>query len=73
MRKLNQSRTDNQSQHHIAITLNGNRTADFYYSDLVQAQSHYEQLRAAAQLGGVWINSIKLNQSAAVTPVALTA
>ena len=42
-------------RHHISITLAGGRTADFYYSDLAMAAAHYITIKAAGQLGGVWI------------------
>jgi len=47
--------TQTEPRHHISITLAGSRTADFYYSDLAIAQAHYQTIKAAGQLGGVWI------------------
>jgi hypothetical protein len=51
-----------QLQHHIAMTLTGNKTADFYYSDLSMAETHYNQLGATMNLGGQAIKTIKLNR-----------
>lgn len=49
-------------QYHIAITLSGGKTADFYYSDLTMAQAHYQTIKAAGQLGGVWITTVELHR-----------
>jgi hypothetical protein len=45
---------------HIVIKLSGGKTADFYYSDLTMAQAHYQTIKAAGQLGGVWITTCEL-------------
>jgi len=54
-----------QPQHHIALTLTNNKTADFYYSDLAMAETHYNQLGATMNLGGQAIKTIKLNRAIA--------
>jgi len=53
-----------QPQHHIALTLTNNKTADFYYSDLAMAETHYNQLGATMNLGGQAIKTIKLIRAA---------
>jgi hypothetical protein len=57
-------------QHHIEITLTGNKTADFYYSDLQMAEIHYYQLGATMNLGGQAIKTIELHRAAAPLTVA---
>jgi len=52
----------NTQQHHIAMTLTNNKTADFYYSDLAMAETHYNQLGAVMNLGGQAIKTIRLNR-----------
>jgi len=59
-----------QPQHHIALTLTNNKTADFYYSDRAMAETHYNQLGATMNLGGQAIKTIKLVRA---TNPALTA
>jgi len=62
--------TATQPRHHIAMTLTGGSTADFYYSDRSQAENHYNQLGATMNLGGQAIKTIKLTKA---TNFALTA
>ena len=47
---------------HIAMTLTGGHTADFYYSDRLQAETHYNLLGATMNLGGMAIKTIKLSK-----------
>jgi len=47
---------------HIAMTLTGNHTADFYHSDRHQAETHYLMLSATMNLGGLAIKTIKLHK-----------
>jgi hypothetical protein len=54
-------KNNNTDQYHLAITLTGNRTADFYYSDRAMAETHYYQLGATMNLGGQAIKTIVLN------------
>ena len=49
-------------QWHIMMTLTGNRTADFYYSDRNMAEQHYNQLGATMNLGGQAIKTIQLSK-----------
>ena len=49
-------------RHHIAMTLTGGHTADFYYSDRSQAENHYNQLGATMNLGGLAIKTIRLSK-----------
>jgi hypothetical protein len=60
MKKTTQTETATQSRYHIAMTLTGGTTADFYYSDRSQAENHYNQLGATMNLGGQAIKTIKL-------------
>jgi hypothetical protein len=53
----------NTQQHHIAMTLTNNKTADFYYSDLAMAETHYNQLGAVMNLGGQAIKTIRLTRA----------
>ena len=70
MKKMTITETATQPRHHIAMTLTGGSTADFYYSDRSQAENHYNQLGATMNLGGQAIKTIKLTKA---TNFALTA
>jgi hypothetical protein len=63
MKKITVNETNNQPRHHIAMTLTGGSTADFYYSDRSQAENHYNQLGATMNLGGLAIKTIKLTKA----------
>jgi len=65
MKKTTQTEMTNDSRHHISMTLTGGSTADFYYSDLAMAETHYNQLGATMNLGGQAIKTIKLNRAIA--------
>jgi hypothetical protein len=63
MKKMTITETTNEARHHIAMTLTGGSTADFYYSDRSQAENHYNQLGATMNLGGQAIKTIKLTRA----------
>jgi hypothetical protein len=62
--------TQTETRHRISITLAGGRTADFYYSDLAVATAHYQTIKAAGQLGGVWVINSNLIPAASPHLVA---
>jgi hypothetical protein len=46
----------------IAMTLTGNETAEFFYSNHYQAREHYFQLTANMAIGGQAIKSINMEE-----------
>lgn len=60
MSKKTQTQTPDTSVTTIKITLTGNRTCRFEYSDPTMAREHYDQFRSQGIIAGQIIKSIEL-------------